>query len=106
MLSPAARFRFGSKTDIVEPRVAPQPMTPPPIEVERFVFDNGLISVAKQKFSVGRRLAGQYVIVRIDGKLMHVFCNGELIKSEPRRSEKEVTRFRANRPYRKSSKSV
>jgi transposase InsO family protein len=106
MLSPIARFRFGSNTDIVEPDVAPQPMTRRPIEVERFVFDNGLISVANQKFSVGRRLAGQHVTVRIDGKLMHVFHNGELIKTEPRRSDKEVTRLRANRPYRKSSKSV
>ena len=106
MFSPVARFRFGSKTEIVEPDVAPPPMTRRPIEVERFVFDNGLISVAKQKFSVGRRLAGQYVTVRIEGKLMHVFFNGELIKTEPRLSEKEVTRFRANRPYRKSSKSV
>ena len=106
MLSPAARFRFGSKTEVIEPGVAPQPLLPRPLEVERFVFDNGLISVARQKFSVGRRFAGQHVIVRIDGKLMHVFHNDELIKTEPRRSDKEVTRFRANRPYRKSSKSV
>jgi transposase InsO family protein len=106
MLSPAARFRFGSKTEIVEPSATQEPMVPRSLEVERFVFDNGLISVAKQKFSVGRRLAGQHVIVRIDGKLMHVFHNGELIKTQPRRSDKEVTRFRANRPYRKSSKSV
>jgi transposase InsO family protein len=106
MLSPVARFRFGSKTEIVDSDRAPQPTAPRPIEVERFVFDNGLISVAKQKFSVGRRLAGQYVTVRIDGKLMHVFFNGELIKTEPRRSDKEVTRFQANRPYRKNSKSV
>jgi transposase InsO family protein len=106
MLSPAARFRFGSKTEIVEPSATQEPMVPRPLEVERFVFDNGLISVAKQKFSVGRRLAGQHVIVRIDGKLMRVFHDGELIKTEARRSDKEVTRIRANRPYRKSSKSV
>jgi hypothetical protein len=108
MLTPQARFRFKTNTQIGRPPeddVAPVGARPPR-EVERLVYENGLISVARQKFSVGRRLSGQHVAVRIEGKLMHVFHDGELIKSQPRQSDKEVTHVKANRPYRKRNKSA
>ena len=103
MRTPAERFRFGAKTEI---GVDPEPPTEvliesSALEVERLVFSNGLISVARQRFSVGRRFGGRIVTVRIQPTVLHVFCDGELIRSEPRRMTKEVVHVRAHRPYKK-----
>jgi hypothetical protein len=88
---PQARFHFKTNTRIGRPPaddVAPV-VARPPREVKRLVFENGLISVARQEFSVDRRLSGQHVAVRIEGKVMHVFTTAS--SSSPNRDNQPRT---------------
>ena len=68
-------------------------------EVERRVWTNGVISVADQRIQAGRHFAGQVVTVRIEPTVFHVLLDGELIKTAPRRSEKEVRQRRAHKVH-------
>ena len=97
-LTPAARFRFGTKTEILgdEP-ISPQHRSF--AEVKRRVWSTGYICVAMQRFCVGRHLAGQIVTVRIEPTVLHVLLDGELMKTVPRRSGKEVKQIRAHKVH-------
>jgi transposase InsO family protein len=97
-LTPAERFRFGTKTEIPgEDSVIPERRSI--TEIQRRVWVNGVISVAYQRIQAGRHLAGQIVTVRIEPTVLHVLLDGELIKTVPRRSEKEVRQIRAHKVH-------
>lgn len=68
-------------------------------EVKRRVWTNGMIGVATQRLSAGRHLAGQIVTVRIESTVFHVLLDGELIRTIPRRSEKEVRQIRPHKVH-------
>ena len=80
----------------------PQPARPAtlsPTEVTRRVSASGLIGVCYQQVSAGRHLAGQVVTVRLHPTVLQVFFAGQLIRTVPRRSTKEVVQLRAHRPH-------
>jgi hypothetical protein len=61
--------------------------------VTRRVSASGLIGVCYQQVSAGRHLAGQVVTVQLDPTVLQVFFAGQLIRTVPRRSTKEVVNF-------------
>jgi transposase InsO family protein len=77
-----------------------RPATPTPTEVTRRVSASGLIGICYQQVSAGRHLAGQVVTVRLHPTVLQVFFAGQLIRTVPRRSTKEVVQLRAHRPHR------
>jgi hypothetical protein len=97
-LTPADRFRFGTRTKIPgeQPLVSDSRSF---VEVKRRVWTTGYICVAMQRFSVGRHLAHQVVTVRIEPTVLHVLLDGELVKTVPRRSGKEVKQIRAHKVH-------
>jgi transposase InsO family protein len=76
-----------------------QPITVGPTDVTRRVSASGLIGVCYQQVSAGRHLAGQVVTVRLHPSVLQVFFAGQLIRTVPRRSTKEVVQLRAHRPH-------
>ena len=76
-----------------------QPITVGPTEITRRVSTSGLIGVCYQQVSAGRHLAGQVVTVRLHPSVLQVFFAGQLIRTVPRRSTKEVVQLRAHRPH-------
>jgi transposase InsO family protein len=55
-----------------------------PIEVERQVSGNGFVGLAGGRHSVGYHLAGQRVVVRLDGTVMHILdLDRTLLRSLP-----------------------
>jgi transposase InsO family protein len=66
-------------------------------EIARLVHSNGVIVVTRQVCSVGRRYAGKQVTVQIEPNLLHVFCDGVLVKTIPRTTTAEVTQVNAHR---------
>jgi transposase InsO family protein len=104
MAVPAQRFR-PTVTPSRQPAPAraakPAPsMTASPTEVTRRVTNSGLVCVCYQQVSAGRHLAGQIVTVRLQPTLLQVFFAGQLVRTVPRRSTKEVIQLRAHRPHR------
>jgi hypothetical protein len=102
MQVPAQRFQ---PTAVAASTPAPavpsrQPLTLGPTEVTRRVSASGLIGVCYQQVSAGRHLAGQVVTVRLHPTVLQVFYAGQLIRTVPRRSTKEVVQLRAHRPHR------
>ena len=97
-LTPAERFRFGTKTEIPseDPVIRQQRSI---TEIQRRVWVNGVISVAYQRIQAGRHLAGQIVTVRIERTVLHVLLDGELIRTVPRRFKKEVRQKRAHKVH-------
>ena len=103
MLVPAQRFRptTATATQIPVPAFQPrQPLTLGPTEITRRVSASGLIGVCYQQVSAGRHLAGQVVTVRLHPTLLQVFYAGQLVRTVPRRTTKEVVQLRAHRPRR------
>jgi transposase InsO family protein len=103
MAVPAQRFRPAT----TGPALASRPPAPParpatlsPTEVTRRVSASGLIGVCYQQVSAGRHLAGQIVTVRLHPTLLQVYFAGQLIRTVPRTSTKEVVQLRAHRPHR------
>jgi hypothetical protein len=99
MQVPAQRFQPAA----VVPPSALQPSPPvtvSPTEVTRRVSASGLIGVCYQQVSAGRHLAGQVVTVRLHPTVLQVFFAGQLIRTVPRTSTKEVVQLRAHRPHR------
>jgi hypothetical protein len=70
-----------------------------PIEITRRVSASGLIGVCYQQVSAGRHLAGQVVTVQLHPSVLQVFFAGQLIRTVPRTSTKEVVQLRAHRPH-------
>ena len=100
MLVPAQRFQPPTAAAAPVPAVqARQPLTVGPTEVTRRVSASGLIGVCYQQVSAGRHLAGQVVTVRLHPSVLQVFFAGQLIRTVPRRSTKEVVQLRAHRPH-------
>jgi hypothetical protein len=96
---PAQRFQPAATASLstVQPS---QPAAIGPIEVTRRVSASGLIGVCYQQVSAGRHLAGQVVTVRLQPTILQVFFAGQLIRTVPRHSTKEVVQVRAHRPHR------
>jgi transposase InsO family protein len=100
MAVPAQRFQRPTATATPVPTIQPrQPLTIGPIEVTRRVSASGLIGVCYQQVSAGRHLAGQVVTVRLHPTVLQVFFAGQLIRTVPRTSTKEVVQLRAHRPH-------
>jgi transposase InsO family protein len=103
MLVPAQRFRPaatpGPEPASAPPAPAPPPVTASPTEVTRRVTKSGLVCVCYQQVSAGRHLAGQVVTVRLHPTVLQVFFAGQLVRTIPRRSTKEVVQLRAHRPH-------
>ncbi len=102
MLVPAQRFQPATPaTPTLPPTVQHlEPTTISPIEITRRVASNGIIRVAYQYVSAGRHLAGQIVTVRLQPTVLQVFFAGQLVRTVPRRSSKEVVQLQAHRPHR------
>jgi hypothetical protein len=101
MAVPARRFQPPTAAATPVPAAqARQPLTVGPTEVTRRVSASGLIGVCYQQVSAGRHLAGHVVTVRLHPSVLQVFFAGQLIRTVPRRSTKEVIQLRAHRPHR------
>ena len=100
MAVPARRFQRPTAAVAPVPTIPPrQPLTVGPTEVTRRVSASSLIGVCYQQVSAGRHLAGQVVTVRLHPTVLQVFFAGQLIRTVPRRSTKEVVQLRAHRPH-------
>ena len=102
MVDPSQRFQPATANHSLAPGPPAQPArpaTPTPTEVTRRVSASGLIGVCYQQVSAGRHLAGQVVTVRLHPTVLQVFFAGQLIRTVPRRSTKEVVQLRAHRPH-------
>ena len=102
MAVPARRFQpptTAAPPDPVPTIQPPQPLTTGPTEVTRRVSASGLIGVCYQQVSAGRHLAGQVVTVRLHPSVLQVFFAGQLIRTLPHTSTKEVVQLRAHRPH-------
>jgi hypothetical protein len=102
MQVPAQRFQPTATAALIpvsalQPR---QPLTVDPIEITRRVSASGLIGVCYQQVSAGRHLAGQVVTVQLHPTVLQVFFAGQLIRTVPRRTTKEVVQLRAHQPHR------
>ena len=98
MAVPAQRFQPAATA--APPTLQPSPpVTIDPIEITRRVSASGLIGVCYQQVSAGRHLAGQIVTVRLHPTVLQVFFAGQLIRTLPRTSTKEVVQLRAHRPH-------
>jgi transposase InsO family protein len=98
MLVPASRFQPDAA--VPSPTIQPsQPATVSSTEITRRVSASGLIGVSYQQVSAGRHLAGQVVTVRLHPTVLQVFFAGQLIRTVPRTSTKEVVQLRAHRPH-------
>jgi hypothetical protein len=103
MAVPAERFQPATASPSLAPGQPLQPARPAtlsPTEVTRRVSASGLIGVCYQQVSAGRHLAGQIVTVRLHPTVLQVFFAGQLIRTVPRTSTKEVVQLRAHRPHR------
>ena len=103
MVVPAQRFQPATTNPSLTPGRPPQPAqlaTLSPTEVTRRVSASGLIGVCYQQVSAGRHLAGQIVTVRLHPTVLQVFFAGQLIRTVPRTSTKEVVQLRAHRPHK------
>jgi hypothetical protein len=98
MLVPAQRFQ--PDPVVPPPTIQPsQPVRVGPTEITRRVSASGLIGVCYQQVSAGRHLAGQVVTVRLHPTVLQVFFAGQLLRTVPRRSTKEVVQLQAHRPH-------
>jgi transposase InsO family protein len=103
MAVPAQRFRpatAGPALASGPPAQKARPAARSPTEVTRRVSASGLIELCYQQVSAGRHLAGQVVTVRLHPTVLQVFFTGQLIRTVPRHSTKEVVQLRAHRPHR------
>jgi transposase InsO family protein len=103
MVVPAERFQPATTSPSLAPGGPLQPARPAtlsPTEVTRRVSVSGLIGVCYQQVSAGRHLAGQVVTVRLHPTVLQVFFAGQLIRTVPRRTTKEVVQLQAHRPHR------
>jgi transposase InsO family protein len=103
MAVPAQRFRPATADPTLAsgpPAQPARPATLTPTEVTRRVSASGLIGVCYQQVSAGRHLAGQVVTVRLHPTVLQVFFAGQLVRTVPRRTTKEVVQLRAHRPHR------
>jgi transposase InsO family protein len=98
MQVPAKRFQQPAATPVPVPQPR-QPITVGPTEITRRVSASGLIGVCYQQVSAGRHLAGQVVTVPLHPSVLQVFFAGQLIRTVPRHSTKEVVQLRAHRPH-------
>ena len=64
----------------------------------RRVSASGLIGICYQQVSAGRHLAGQVVTVQLHPTVLQVYFAGQLIRTVPPTSTKEVVQLRAHRP--------
>lgn len=103
MAVPAQRFRPATAAPALASGPPAQPARPAalsPTEVTRRVSASGLIGVCYQQVSAGRHLAGQVVTVRLHPTVLQVYFAGQLIRTVPRTSTKEVVQLQAHRPKR------
>ena len=102
MAVPAQRFwpaTAGPALASGPPAQKARPAALSPTEVTRRVSASGLIGVCYQQVSAGRHLAGQVVTVQLHPTVLQVYFAGQLIRTLPRTSTKEVVQLRAHRPH-------
>jgi hypothetical protein len=100
MVVPAQRFQPATASLAPGRPLQPaRPVTLSATEVTRRVSASGLIGICYQQVSAGRHLAGQIVTVRLHPTVLQVFYAGQLIRTVPRTSTKEVVQLRAHRPH-------
>ena len=97
--------RFQAPTAAATPIPVPAVPLPParhgrPYRDHPPVSASGLIGVCYQQVSAGRHLAGEVVTVRLHPSVLQVFSAGQLVRTVPRRSTKEVVQLRAHRPHK------
>jgi transposase InsO family protein len=100
MQVPAERFRPAAAAIPVTAVEFPRPVAVGPTEITRRVASSGTVRVAYQQVCAGRHLAGQIVTVRLHPTVLQVFFAGQLVRTVPRRSTKEVVQLQAHRPHR------
>jgi hypothetical protein len=104
MVVPAQRFRpttMAAPGPTTTPPAQPTPsVTATPAQVTRRVTNSGLVCVCYQQVSAGRHLAGQVVTVRLQPTVLQVFSAGQLVRTVPRRTTKEVVQLPAHQPHR------
>jgi transposase InsO family protein len=66
------------------PALDPQrPVGATVIEVHRTADRNGVINIGGQRVTIGAPVAGQRIVLRLDGHLMHIIAAGHLVKTLP-----------------------
>jgi transposase InsO family protein len=116
MATPASRFTArtapAGQQDLplrLPPSLAALPATPAPaspappaasgglaVEVDRVVPASGNMFAAGRQVWLGKPLAGQKVTLRLDHSSLHVFCDGQLIKTHSvTLDDKELARLRS-----------
>jgi transposase InsO family protein len=53
------------------------------VEVHRTADRNGIVNIGGHRITIGALVAGQRVVLRLDGHLMHVITAGHLVKTLP-----------------------
>jgi transposase InsO family protein len=109
MLTPAERFQPGSAT---APDTVPAAVVDPVRRgngdgqwVHRRVASNGIMCVDWQVFSVGRHHSGEAVDVHVEDQLIHVWSDGQLIKTVLRTRKGDIRNLRAQaRPVNSTKK--
>jgi hypothetical protein len=98
MAAPADRFTAATGTGTSSPP-RPAPDRSGDEWITRRVGANGVICVAYQQLSVGKHRAGAVVDVHLDGPLVQVWHNNELLKTIVRTNPKEVRKKRAAKAH-------
>ena len=100
MQVPVQRFQPPTAAATPVATIQPRPpLTVGPTEITRRVSASGLLGVCYQQVSAGRHLTGQVVTVRLHPTVLQVVFAGQLIRTVPRTSTKEVIQLRAHRPH-------
>jgi len=98
MATPAERFSH-RLDELGPPALEPTP-GPSPTQVTRHVTVSGNISVTGQTFNVGKRYAGRTVVVDVGRTVLHIYLDGALVRSLPRKNNKPIVQFEAHTRYR------
>ena len=101
MATPAERFSI-RLDELDAPVLEPTP-GPSPNQVTRHVTVSGNISVTGQTFNVGKRYAGRTVVVDVGRTVLHIYFDGALVRSLPRKNNKPHRPIRS--PYSLSEPS-
>ena len=98
MLTPLTRFHAARPAQLQD--VQPITFNETCVEVQRRVATRGHVGIAGLQYAVGCAYAGRLVTVRIEETVVHVLLDGKLIKTLPRRHDKEVSHIRPNKKHR------
>ena len=97
MLTPLTRFHAARPADLQE--VRPVVFDENCVEVQRRVAPRGHIGLAGTHYAVGCSHAGRIVTVRIEETVVKVVLDGKLIKTLPRRHDKDVSQLHLSKNH-------